>query len=60
MKDYIIWEQGGQRNVIFTKHIIYIEENETNGNRHCDIHLVEFDGPIKSSLSLQQILDQLE
>ena len=59
MNEVLIWEQGGQTNVIFARHIINIVENETNGNKYCDIFLSGHEEPFKTSLTLSEILTQL-
>lgn len=56
MEKVLQWTQGGEKHLVFVNQIIMIVENE---RKYCEIHLVGFEEPIKSSLSLEEIRKQL-
>lgn len=58
MNKVLIWEQGGQKNVIFSQHIISITQSLGNKD-YCDIKVANEEEPYKLSLSVDEVLRRL-
>lgn len=62
MKEVLVWEQGGVKNVIFTKHILSIvgvEVENSNANGGCKISVDYNEDPIYASISVDEALNLL-
>ncbi|WP_271785324.1 hypothetical protein [Aquimarina algiphila] len=59
MKDALIWNQGGIKNVIFSKNILSIVEDSHNEN--CCVISVDYnEDPIEVSLPVEEVLKRLD
>lgn len=59
MNKVLIWEQGGQKNVIFSKHIISITQSLENKD-YCDIKVTNEEEPYKLCISVDEVLRRLD
>lgn len=63
MKEALIWEQGGVKNVLFTKCILSIVSNETVNPRakvSCEISVDYADEPLNVALPIDEVIRLLE
>jgi hypothetical protein len=58
MNKVLIWEQGGQKNVIFSEHIISITQSLGNKD-YCDMKVIGEDEPYKLCISVDEVLSRL-
>lgn len=60
MKDVLIFSQGGERVMIFSKHIVYVTEKEAGSNKGCKIVTTDKETEFDTSMSIDEVLKKLE